>query len=130
MTPTVGRQATVSRRVGAADTAAAVGSGDLPVLGTPVVVAALEQAACAALSGTLADGQTSVGIHLDVSHVAPSAVGAVIHATATLEEVDGRRLRFSVVAAQDLPDGAVEIARGTHARVVVDRERFLAGVPG
>lgn len=128
MTPSPGLQATVTRQVAPADTAAAVGSGDLPVLGTPIVVAAMEQAACAALAGSLADDQSTVGVHLDVSHVAASAVGSVIHASATLVEVDGRRLRFAVAAEQDGADGRVEIAHGTHTRVVVDRERFLAGV--
>lgn len=128
MTPSIGAQATVSRVVGVGDTAEAVGSGDLPVLGTPVVIAVLEESACAALAGSLADGQTTVGIHLDVSHVAASAIGAVIHASATLVEVEGRRLRFTLMAEQDVEDGRMEIAHGTHTRVVIDRQRFLAGV--
>lgn len=124
-----GARATIERPVESADTAAVVGSGDLPVLATPIVVALMEEAACAAIAGALPDGSTTVGIHLDVRHTAPSPVGAVIRATATLTEVDGRRLAFEVSAEHERASGVTEVARGTHARVIVDRSTFLARLP-
>jgi predicted thioesterase len=129
MTPTPGVRATVERRVESADTAAAVGSGDLPVLATPIVVALMEEAACAAIAGALPEGSTSVGIHLDVRHTAPSPVGAVVRATATLTEIDGRRLAFDVSAQHELANGLTDVAHGTHTRVIVDRSTFLARLP-
>jgi predicted thioesterase len=129
MALTPGVQATVERGVEPRDTAAAVGSGDLPVLATPIVVALMEEAACAAIAGALPDGSTSVGIHLDVRHTAPSPVGAVVRATATLTEVDGRRLAFEVSAQHELASGLTEVAHGTHARVIVDRSTFLGRLP-
>lgn len=110
--------------VGVADTADALGSGDTPVLGTPRLVALLEHAAVSALAGELGDGQTTVGTRIDVEHLAPSRVGAVVMATARLVNVDGRTLEFEV-AAHDQTAGVL-VARGRHRRAVVDRERFLA----
>src|SRR5581483_1133120 len=85
--------------VGPADLASALGSGDLPVLGTPRVVALLEAAAVAALDGALAPQATSVGVAVRIRHLAPSVEGAAIRATATLVGVEGRRLLFRVEAA-------------------------------
>jgi predicted thioesterase len=107
--------------VGEADTAIALGSGDVPVLGTPRVVALLEKAAVAALVGDLAVGTTSVGTHIAVDHVAASIVGAQVEATAEVVEVDGRTVSFRLSAQ----DGDRTIATGSHLRIVVDRERFL-----
>lgn len=107
-----------------ADTAEALGSGDLPVLGTPRLVALLEKAAVAVARPRLEEGQTTVGTRIDLEHVAPSAVGAVVEAEAALVEADGRRLRFDVRATM----GGVEIARGTHERAIVDVGRFMARV--
>jgi predicted thioesterase len=107
--------------VGEADTAIALGSGDVPVLGTPRVVALLEQASVEAITATLENGTTSVGTHVAVDHVAASFVGAQVEATAEVIEVDGRRLTFRLSAR----DGDRTIATGCHTRVVVDRSRFL-----
>lgn len=129
MSLTPGAQATIVRRVAPADTAAAVGSGDLPVLATPVVVTLMEEAACAAVADALPGSHTTVGIHLDVRHTAPSPVGAVVRATATVTEVDGRRLVFEVSAQHELAGGSGAIAAGTHTRMLVDRAAFLAKLP-
>jgi len=107
--------------VGEADTAIALGSGDVPVLGTPRLVALLEQAAVAAVAADLADGTTSVGTHIAVDHVAASFVGARVEATAEVVEVDGRTVAFRLSAQ----DGDRTIAAGNHLRIVVDRARFL-----
>lgn len=111
--------ASLTRTVTSDDTARAVGSGDLEVLGTPVLLAWLEAATCAALD--LADGQTSVGTDVAVRHLAPSVVGAEVTATAEVVEHEGRRVTFTVQAT----DGATRVAEGTITRAVVERTRFL-----
>lgn len=109
--------------VGDADTAAAVGSGTLPVLGTPRLVAWIEATTCAALEPTLAAGSTSVGTRVQVDHLAASPVGAEVEVTASTSYADGRLHRFTV-AARHVGDGKV-VAAGEITRVVVDAERFL-----
>ena len=100
--PTTARDlgATLERTVSESDTAAAVGSGSLPVLGTPVLLAWLEAATCAALEPALDPGETSVGTRVSLEHQAPSAVGAVVEVTASVVHVDGRLVRLSVAARQ------------------------------
>ena len=80
------------------DTAVALGSGDLPVLATPRMAILLENAAMVAVATELPDGSTTVGGHIDVSHLKPTPIGAVIEGTATLEKIDGRKLYFNVKA--------------------------------
>jgi fluoroacetyl-CoA thioesterase len=109
-------------RVGDADTATALGSGDVPVLGTPRVVAAFEAATVEALSGHLDAGTTSVGTRVVVDHQRAVPVGDTVVVTAALASVDVRLLHFEV-AAVDAADRLV--ASGRVTRVVVDRERFL-----
>lgn len=122
MTVQSGRRAEFEVQVGDEDTAAALGSGDLAVLGTPRVVALLEQATVRAVSGDLPAERTTVGVEIAVRHRKASLPGAHITATAELAEVDGDKLAFRVAAYES---GAV-IADGTIRRVVVDRESFLA----
>jgi predicted thioesterase len=117
-----GLEATVEETVTEAMTAELLGSGDVPVLGTPAVLALVEAAAIAAIAHALEPDQTSVGSSVELDHVAPTAVGASVAASAGLIQVDGRHLRFSF----EVTDPAGPIARGTHTRVVVERERFLA----
>ena len=104
------------------DTAVALGSGDLPVLATPRMAILLENAAMVAVATELPDGSTTVGGHIDVSHLKPTPIRAVIEGTATLEKIDGRKLYFNVKAVQE--DGTV-IGEGTHLRFIVDREKFM-----
>ena len=115
-----GRTGTASRTVTDADTARALGSGDVAVFGTPALLALLEEAACAALAGALDAETTSVGASVSLDHLAPSAIGARIEASATLEAVDGKRLTFRCEAR----DGETLIGRATHTRVLVPRARF------
>lgn len=102
--------------------ARAMGSGDLPVYATPAMTALMENAAMLAVAGELPEGSTTVGGRIEVSHMAPTPIGATVTATATLEKVDGRKLHFSVIAMQ----GDTVIGEGTHLRFVVDRERFMS----
>ncbi len=110
-------------RVTGADTAAAVGSGDLAVLATPRLLAWCEGATCDAVAAVLGAGQTSVGTSVHLEHLAASAVGDVVTVRAEVTGVDGRRLAFDVLARGS--DGTV-LARGTVERVLVDADRFLA----
>lgn len=112
--------------VEADDTAEAFGSGDVPVLGTPRVVALCEQAAITALGAVLAATQTSVGMRVQIDHLAPTAVGGSVTADATLEKVEGRRLTFTV----SVSDRCGLVAAGRVTRVVVERERFLSKAAG
>lgn len=104
------------------NTAIALGSGDMPVLATPAMAALMENAAMLAVAEELPEGSTTVGGHIDISHVKPSPVGAEVQAEATLEKIDGRKLYFKVKATE----GEAVIGEGTHLRFVVDRERFLS----
>lgn len=116
---TVGEWHTVT----ADDTARALGSGDVEVLGTPRLLAWCEQATLSAIAD-LPPGTTTVGSHMVVEHLKPSPVGARIEVTARLAVREGRRLVFEVVAEQGGPTSAVEVGRATVTRVIVDRDRF------
>jgi predicted thioesterase len=119
-----GLSISIEHQVGDDDTAIALGSGDLPVLATPQLVAWLEGAAVAVLGGRLDAGSTSVGGHISVDHLAPTAVGATVVAEVAVTAVDGRRIEFAVAAAE----GTTPIASGTHVRYIVDADRFMAQV--
>ena len=121
MRPHPGLSATASLKVGDADTAAALRSGSVAVLGTPRVVALCEEACCLAVESHLQAGETTVGSRVELSHLAPSPVGAIVTAEATLERVEGRRLTFTVSVTD--PKGLV--AAGKITRVAVDAERFV-----
>ena len=101
-------------------TAYALGSGNVKAYSTPAMVALLEGAAVEALRSRLGEGQTSVGISLNIKHLAATPVGMTVKAIATLKEVDGRRLVFDVSVSDEIE----LIGQGTHERFVVDRERF------
>ena len=125
----IGSTARVSRTVTPQSTASAVGSGDLPVFSTPMMIALMEQAACAAVDPHLvAEGHTSVGTHVDVHHTAASPEGATVEAIAEVTDVQGRVVTFRVAAHQVTADERVEIGHGTHTRAIVDRTRFLDAV--
>ncbi|MCD6638753.1 MAG: thioesterase [Nocardioides sp.] len=119
-------EATLRFTVSEDDTARAVGSGSLEVLGTPRLLAWLEAATCAAVEESLPAGATSVGTRVQVEHLAASPVGAQVEVSASTAYVDGRLHRFTV-AARHVHDGKV-VASGEVTRVVVDAERFMARV--
>ncbi len=111
-----------SIRVTEANTAQALGSGSVPVYATPALVALLEQAAVDALAAHLPAELTSVGVRIDVQHLAATPIGLEVRAQATLRAQEGRALVFDVAAY----DAVEQIARGVHERVMVDQQRFLA----
>jgi fluoroacetyl-CoA thioesterase len=116
-----GLSARVTLEVGEADTALAFGSGDVAVLATPRVVALCEQAAIAAVDGRLRDSETTVGMRVQLDHLAPTFVGGAVVAEAVLDEIEGRRLTFTV----RVHDACSLVAAGRVTRVVVDRTRFV-----
>lgn len=107
--------------VTAENTAAAMGSGDLPVFATPAMIALMEHAAMDAVAGSLPAGSTTVGSEMNATHLKPSGLGAEITATAVLTAVEGRKLTFNVGAR----DAQGMIGEGTHVRYIVDREKFM-----
>jgi fluoroacetyl-CoA thioesterase len=119
-----GQSATLQFEVTDADTALAVGSGDLPVLGTPRLLAWCEAATCAAVAEDLEEAQTTVGTRVSLEHVGASLVGQRLEVQASVSYVDGRLVRFTV-AASHLEDQKV-VGTGEVTRVVVERERFLS----
>ena len=119
-----GLTATLSFTVSDDDTAVALGSGSLPVLGTPRLLAWCEAATCAAIEPTLPAGGTSVGTRVELEHLGASSVGQQVEVTASAAYVDGRLHRFTV-SARHVPGGKV-VGAGEVTRVVVDEERFLA----
>lgn len=103
------------------DTAKAVGSGDLLVYATPCMVALMEGAACEAIAPFLADGESSVGTMINVSHTSATPVGLEVRTEATVTAVDGRKISFEITAF----DECGEIGRAVHERVIIKTERFL-----
>jgi predicted thioesterase len=106
--------------VGTRDTAPHVGSGKIKVLATPVMVSMMEEAALNAVEGLLPEGHQTVGIRLDISHIAATPVGMRVRAHAELIKVDGRKLTFRVSAE----DEKEPIGEGVHERIVVNVARF------
>jgi fluoroacetyl-CoA thioesterase len=101
--------------------ASAYGSGTIDVYATPAMIGLMEQAAVNAIDHLLPPGQSSVGVRVDVQHLAATPPGVEVHARAELTAVDGRRLTFHVEAF----DPAEKIGSGTHERMVVDLQRLL-----
>lgn len=105
-----------------ADTARALGSGIVDVLGSPRLVALCEEACCNAVEHALEEGTTTVGMRIQFDHLQPTPVGGEVIAEALLEKIEGRRLKFTVSASD--PGGLV--AAGKITRVLVDLDRFMA----
>jgi fluoroacetyl-CoA thioesterase len=122
-TELLGRTTTREFVVSGADTAVAVGSGSLPVLGTPVLLAWCEAVTCDALD--LTAPATSVGTRVSLEHVAASKLGTTVVVTASVAYVDGKLVRFEVAARG--PDGKL-LGSGEITRVIVDAERFLGRI--
>jgi predicted thioesterase len=116
-----GLSASLDHVVGEADTAISLGSGSVPVLGTPRVVALFERASCLALEGSLSEGETSVGLRVEVTHISPTKPGSRVHVESTLERTEGRRLVFTVSAT----DACGLVAAGKVTRVIVDYDTFM-----
>ena len=119
---TTGIRAEISLTVTESDTAAKWGSGLVPVFGTPALVGLMEAAAVKALEEHLPDGQTTVGGHIDVRHLAATPVGMQVRARAELTSIDGRRLTFQIEAWDEVE----KIGEALHERFVIDKEKFIA----
>ena len=102
-------------------TAIQVGSGDMPVLATPMMMALMENAAMLAVREQLPEGCTTVGGHIESSHLRPSRIGDIITAVAEVTKVDGKKIFFKVAAYS----GEILLGEGTHLRFIVDRKRFM-----
>ena len=104
-----------------ADTALALKTGDVEVLGSPRLIALAEEAAVTAIADRLPAGRTTVGMRVQIDHLAPTKVGSSVAAEATLEKVQGRRLTFAV----SVNDECGLVAAGKVTRVIVETKRFL-----
>jgi len=102
-------------------TAVAMGSGDMPVLATPAMMALMENAAMLAVAGHLPEGCTTVGGHITSSHLKPTKLGDTVTATATVTRVEGKKIEFKVEAHC----GDTLLGEGTHLRFIVDRDKFM-----
>lgn len=101
-----------------------VGSGDMKVLGTPMMMALMENAAMMAVRDELAEGQTTVGGFISSSHIKPTGSGHTVTATAELIAIEGRKLKFKLSASDEYG----LIGEGEHLRFIVDREKFMEKV--
>jgi predicted thioesterase len=138
MPPAPGQRASVRTVVTDADTALAMGSGDVPVLATPRLLALAEAASVAAVAPHLEGGTTTVGTAVSLEHRRASPAGTEVDVESELTEVDGRRLMFSFVARAVPPaeaaghgaagddEESLVVGAGTVERVIVDRAKFLA----
>ena len=104
------------------DTAQNVGSGNLPVFATPMMIALMENAAMKAADQLLQEGESTVGSELNIKHLRPTAIGEEVSATAVLTTQEGRKLTFTVVAT----DKNRTIGEGTHIRYIVNIEKFMS----
>ena len=118
---------TSKTKVTSANTAIALGSGDMEVFATPALVALMENAAMNAAKDQLPEGSTTVGAFIETTHVKPSPLGeevsaTEVSATAVLEKEEGRKLTFRITAS----DTKGTVGEATHIRYIVDRERFMS----
>ena len=103
-------------------TAISVGSGDMPVLATPMLLALMENAAMSAVKEELPEGCTTVGGYISSSHLKPSKIGEVVKAEAEVTKVEGKKIEFKVAAYS----GETLLGEGTHLRFIVEREKFMS----
>lgn len=116
-----GQKASLELVVADTDTAIHLRSGTLPVLATPRVVGLVEEASVSAVGDNLEPGHTTVGMKVQLDHLAPTAVGRTVVAESEVEAVSGRRISFKVSVTDDR--GLVAVGRVT--RVVVNIDRFM-----
>lgn len=101
-----------------------VGSGDLPVFATPMMMALMENAAMLCVADELEDGSSTVGGQISSSHIKPTGLGKTVTATAELISAEGRKLKFKVSASDE---GGL-IGEGEHLRFIIDKEKFMSKV--
>ena len=120
----VGLKHTSELTVSEAQTAVQLGSGDMPVLATPAMMALMENAAMLAVADELPNGCTTVGGYIESSHLKPSKIGDKITATAEVTRIDGKKIEFKISAYS----GDTMLGEGTHLRFIVDQERFMSKI--
>ena len=108
--------------VGESVTAIQMGSGDMPVLATPAMMALMENAAMLAVKDELPEGCTTVGGHIESSHLKPSKIGDKVTATAEVTKINGKKIEFKIAAYS----GETLLGEGTHLRFIVDKEKFMS----
>ena len=118
---TVGMKGIAETYVEREDTAAEVGSGNLLVYATPCMVALMEGAACEAIADAIEEGQTTVGVELNIAHLSATPVGMEVRAEAVVTAVEGKVITFELQAF----DEAGPIGKGTHKRCIVNSQKFL-----
>lgn len=118
----IGLKHTSEQTVSEALIAMQMGSGDLPVFATPAMMALMENAAMMAVANELPEGCTTVGGHIESSHLRPSKIGEKVSAVAEVTKVDGKKIEFKVAAYS----GETLLGEGTHLRFVVDKEKFIS----
>jgi fluoroacetyl-CoA thioesterase len=121
-----GIRLTTTKIVGKGDTAAVYGSGLLNVLSTPAMIALMEQTAMKAVEACLNEGEGTVGTEVNVKHLRATPLGSSVTCTATLTEVNGRRLLFHIEASDDKG----KIGEGLHERFIIDNDKFMAKIMG
>lgn len=117
-----GLKHTSEQTVSEALTAMQMGSGDLPVFATPAMLALMENAAMMAVANNLPEGCTTVGGHIESSHLRPSKIGEKVSAVAEVTKIDGKKIVFRVAAYA----GETLLGEGTHLRFVVEKEKFIS----
>lgn len=118
----IGLKHTSEQTVCEALTAMQMGSGDLPVFATPAMLALMENAAMMAVANNLPEGCTTVGGHIESSHLRPSKIGEKVSAVAEVTKIDGKKIVFRVAAYS----GETLLGEGTHLRFVVEKEKFIS----
>ena len=122
MTVETGMRGDAKLVVTEADTARALGSGIVDVLGSPRLIALCEEATCNAIANALDEGNTTVGMRVQFDHLQPTPVGGEVIAEAVLEKIEGRRLKFTVSAT----DSGGLVGAGKITRGLVDFDRFMS----
>ncbi len=122
----VGLKGVAEKLVTASDTAKAFGSGSIEVFATPLMIGLMEHSALNAVDDLLPDGFSTVGINVNVNHIAATPVGLKVKSEATLVEIDGKKLTFRVEAF----DEKKMIGEGKHTRFIVDSQQFHHKVMG
>jgi predicted thioesterase len=117
----IGLEGNADVLVSESNTAKTMGSGDMEVFATPAMIALIEKAAVLAVSECLPEGSSTVGTMINVKHIAATPVGMSVTARATLIQIDGKRLVFTVEAF----DGKEKIGEGQHERFIVNMDRFI-----
>ena len=106
------------------DTATNYGSGLVEVFATPAMIAFMEQTAMECVEDLLEEGFSTVGTHIDVSHIKATPVGMTVFCKAKLLDIEGSKLKFEVIAS----DEKGGIGSGTHTRFIIEKKKFMDSI--